>query len=328
MQTKDSLSLRVMTYNIQNYVDGPGWDTTRKYLVAELINISNVDVVALQEIRINASSGKNMLNELQALLPQFPYAVYFKGMQYSGGLEEGLGIISKWPMQYPSYVALSINTVYGDLNTRICEAVAVEIAEGFVVDIVNTHWSYLLAQQPENCADTLQYLTTRWPCEWNNITAHYSIGFVLAGDFNNKGETSTAVNTLLSSTIQFGVNSSNITGLFVDTWRLLHPLPENGNTWPSSSPTDRCDHIFYLAMNTSLRVALKLQNSTFQCSLNNSYGSDHCAVYSTFYFPFSNANSSDEILSSEPQIVSCGFKTNLALLPIVILYSLLKFLIF
>ncbi|KAH3760857.1 hypothetical protein Pelo_7352 [Pelomyxa schiedti] len=306
------INFTVVTYNVQNYNDGPNW-SLRKHLIAQIISSSSADVVALQEIRTTKQHGnnsgsdvysENMLSDLMELLPQYCFSTYITAMKHSNGLEEGLAVISMWPIFGVNHTQLTWGGG-GDLNTRICMSLTVVLRPGscfnysynandsdVCVAVANTHWSYDKDQQMRNAEDTLSYLEQQWATD-NAESCHRRcsrcLGHVVAGDFNNKGSSSPAVELFESHAI--------LGGTFQDSWKASHQSQDQPNTtspynatteeesdlgftFPTTGPVSRCDHVFTLG--TASLPSLTTTNSTNSCGSGPVYPSDHCAVVAKY----------------------------------------------
>jgi endonuclease/exonuclease/phosphatase family metal-dependent hydrolase len=118
-----ALPLKVMTYNVLNFNDGLQWDAHRVRDVASVIRAQSPDLVGLQELRHVFPSGvdeigKNALDDLRALLPDYPY-FHFQPAQINADFEEGLGVLSRLPLLSTSYHPLSLLPSDQDQNHRI-----------------------------------------------------------------------------------------------------------------------------------------------------------------------------------------------------------------
>jgi len=74
--------------------------------IVELFNTLKPDMVALQEIR--QYEGQSQLQQLKALLPDYPHSTYLEVLKgLSIGIEEGIAILSRYPIISTSYIELS-----------------------------------------------------------------------------------------------------------------------------------------------------------------------------------------------------------------------------
>eukprot|EP00297_Palpitomonas_bilix_P007053 CAMPEP_0113894582 /NCGR_PEP_ID=MMETSP0780_2-20120614/16817_1 /TAXON_ID=652834 /ORGANISM="Palpitomonas bilix" /LENGTH=384 /DNA_ID=CAMNT_0000885177 /DNA_START=316 /DNA_END=1466 /DNA_ORIENTATION=+ /assembly_acc=CAM_ASM_000599 len=89
-----------MTYNVWNFDSGSNWDQ-RKRVVAELIKASDVDVVALQELRWHPEKGdmvKDLVEEIGEDHPLTTTVIQRGAMAYDDRTVEGLAIFSRFPL--------------------------------------------------------------------------------------------------------------------------------------------------------------------------------------------------------------------------------------
>jgi len=134
-----SFKLKVLSYNIHigNPPDKPG--VTDLKGIAKVINDSDADLVALQEVDVFTNrSGKNLdqATELARLTKRHHYFV--KTIDHDGG-EYGIAILSKFPIvKKESYLLPSAEGVRGE--QRAIAFVTVEIDEGVFLDFASTHF--------------------------------------------------------------------------------------------------------------------------------------------------------------------------------------------
>jgi len=95
-----AFAFRMMTYNVWNFDSGSNWDQ-RKRVVAELIKASDVDVVALQELRWHPEKGdmvKDLVEEIGEDHPLTTTVIQRGAMAYDDRTVEGLAIFSRFPL--------------------------------------------------------------------------------------------------------------------------------------------------------------------------------------------------------------------------------------
>ncbi|CAI9721317.1 Hypothetical predicted protein [Octopus vulgaris] len=172
-----TLSLKVATYNLWNIMFN--WEV-RKMRVIEMIETINPDVIAFQEVRMDSSSVRSQLLELQEKLIDFNWMVVQpandvqkpKHTYWNGWEREGIGILSKLPILKST--TISIPYMSGpDTNQRIALHAMIGYSEDSAIHVLTVHFSYDRQQQCNNAARILHYISEK---ELENV--------VLLGDFN------------------------------------------------------------------------------------------------------------------------------------------------
>lgn len=136
---KKKVNLKVLSYNIHigNPPAKPG--ITDLNGIAKVINDSDPDLVALQEVDVYTNrSGKNLdqAKELGKLTNRHYYFV--KTIDHDGG-EYGIAILSKFPMVKKESYLLPIAEVARS-EQRAIAIVTVEIEKGIFLDFASTHF--------------------------------------------------------------------------------------------------------------------------------------------------------------------------------------------
>eukprot|EP01114_Cavostelium_apophysatum_P001642 TRINITY_DN11440_c0_g1_i1.p1 TRINITY_DN11440_c0_g1~~TRINITY_DN11440_c0_g1_i1.p1 ORF type:complete len:374 (+),score=53.59 TRINITY_DN11440_c0_g1_i1:182-1303(+) len=133
--SEEPTRLKIGTYNIWNFMFH--W-TVRKRGLSEVIRRESPDIIGLQEVRESAKLG-NQLNQLQSILFEYKYSVYHVATP-GDETNEGLGILSKFPIIEESYVNFSI-VASPDTNTRIGMRALIDV-HGKPMNFYVTHLSY------------------------------------------------------------------------------------------------------------------------------------------------------------------------------------------
>ena len=96
--TRDTSGLRVLCYNIHHANPPSKPDVIDMAAIAGVINASQAQLVALQEVDVNTERSGTTLNQAQDLAERTGMTAYFgKAIDYMGG-EYGVAILSKYPM--------------------------------------------------------------------------------------------------------------------------------------------------------------------------------------------------------------------------------------
>lgn len=210
-EVDSSQILRVLTFNIwhgeKNYKDpNAGYESSLEVL-AEVINRTNPDLVALQEVDngTGRSKGVDLATEL-ALLTKMN-SLFGATMKFDGG-EYGLGILSKF-----SFQSSKLHRLYSPASTEpraALEAIVVT-DKGDTVRFISTHFDHKNdANRVKQSENINQFFTTD------------DVFSIIAGDFNARPE-SDPIKILKK---QWTISSKN-----------------NEPTSPSISPRAKIDYI-------------------------------------------------------------------------------------
>lgn len=242
--------LTIMTLNLANYNDHIFWEQ-RLQLIADTIQKSNADIIALQETRYDPDHASSSASH-QDMAQQILYQLHLRGeyleaqlvtqpiMYYPYGVNEKLGahnyplpaalafdkqtyywegisIISKLPIIETGSIFLSKLEGCADNNKRATQYIKVN-NQGEDFYIANIHFS---GQQcfATQMRETITYL--------NSYMQNKNL-FIL-GDFN-----ATPDNVAFQQLTTLGL---------VDLWAKLQPN-ENGYTTTAENPTRRIDYIW------------------------------------------------------------------------------------
>ena len=132
-------TLKVLAYNIHigNPPSRPG--TTDLDGIAKVINDSDADLIALQEVDVNTNRSGQDLDQAKELAKLTNRHYYFvKTIDHDGG-EYGIGILSKFPIvKKESYLLPIADGVRSE--QRAIAIATVEIEKGVLLDFASTHF--------------------------------------------------------------------------------------------------------------------------------------------------------------------------------------------
>lgn len=224
--------LTVMTLNAANYNDHKNWEIRRQIIVNTILKY-NVDLIALQEIRFDASQEstkityENMGEQILSQLSDQGYqgSIVYQWAQYYDPTTrnpvqtittcwEGLAIISHTSLVETGSVFLS-STNCSDGNHRITEYASIQKDTGMFY-LFNTHFAMYEECLPANIKETVAYM------EQFNTSPR-----LLVGDMN-----ATPDNPDIQTLAKLG---------FTDVWAMLQP-GKPGYTYPSDNPVKRIDY--------------------------------------------------------------------------------------
>lgn len=168
---KQSNRLKVLSYNIHvgNPPEKPG--VVDLEAIAEVINDSDADLVALQEVDVfTKRSGKDLDQAKELAILTNRHYFFAKAIDHQGG-EYGIAVLSKFPIvKSEHYLLPKAEGVKGE--QRAIAIITVEVKKGVFLDFASTHLD-LSSQARQLQADFIINLFK----ERKNLV-------VLAGDFN------------------------------------------------------------------------------------------------------------------------------------------------
>jgi endonuclease/exonuclease/phosphatase family metal-dependent hydrolase len=258
---RQTASVRVLTLNLWN-ISEP-LEARLAALVAGLDRLAP-DVVCLQEVSPHPQLSRPQ-SELVAQMCHFPHHV-FSGSGYWGEREEGLAILSRYP------IVGSVRTVLpkfqGDTVRQVF--VAELDAESRLILVANTHLAFPLHMRRERVAQVAVLMAALKDCR-ERFGAR---SLVLCGDFNDMPD-SPAIRTLLDSD-----------PVLVDAFASLHPQ-DHGHTFSSKNPyvrvapgeEGRIDYIF-----ASGELVLDACDIVFDGGNGLQIASDHFGLLATLRF--------------------------------------------
>jgi len=244
-------SVRVLCYNIHYGQGNDGvYDIPR---LADVINASRPDLVALQEIDVHVKrSGR--LHELRILADKTGMAARFGPTQhYEGGLF-GNGILSKLPIHDVHIQPLPYTEATPEKMTypRAAVAAVVELSNGKSIRIASTHFQHNLEE--DRLAEALA------------INSHFANDDASA---DTMGAETAALPTILAGDLNAQPDAAPISEL-KKKWTFAleeEPVP----TAPSKAPKSRIDYILHRSADPIRIVEHHV--------VNDAMASDHCPVF-------------------------------------------------
>jgi endonuclease/exonuclease/phosphatase family metal-dependent hydrolase len=207
-----SMTLRVMTYNIQH---GAGADNKINIIrTADAIKHEKPDIVALEEVDrgVERTARRNQPAELGGLTRMTPY--FSNNFHYQGG-EYGNAVLTRFP------ILMSTNTHYHMIRTNEQRGVIQMIldVQGRKILFMTTHIDY----RPGNEERLINV------AEMKEIVKKYpGLPVIICGDFND---------------FPNGKVYAAMKEMFADSWQVAGQ--GNGFTFPSPTPKERIDYIWY-----------------------------------------------------------------------------------
>jgi endonuclease/exonuclease/phosphatase family metal-dependent hydrolase len=202
-------ALRVMTFNIRH-----GADSSLE-AIAEVINESAADIVALQEVDFETARSGGVqqsfrLGQLTGMASSFRVAFEYDGGYY------GIAVLSRFP------IISSDRLVFTSANPsrpRIMVTWQIDVGEGRMVELANTHLGLSTAERATQVEEALDRLAGREL-------------IVLLGDLNEAPDGGPDQGMLYQTLMDH----------FNDAWQQVRG-GEDGFTFPAITPTTRIDYI-------------------------------------------------------------------------------------
>jgi endonuclease/exonuclease/phosphatase family metal-dependent hydrolase len=215
------MQLRILTLNLNYYVDKHGAWQDRKALLVAAINEARPDVIALQAVAWEPTSegGQNQVSQLAAMLPGYPHKHFQAAFRQDDAREGGNALLSKLPLQATDYLELKLLPGLEDTSRRIVQYCRLSLPAGDV-NLYNAHFSWVQEQAQENVLEALNYTKT------------HPGPSVLVGDLNTPPESD-----VFKPMREEG---------WVDAWGKLRPR-EEGFTFESNRPFTRIDYAWISA---------------------------------------------------------------------------------
>lgn len=209
--------LKIVTLNLNYYVEKHGPWEVRKKLVLQVLRERDPDIILLQAVakHPDAFGGKDQALQLSEELA-FNAHYFQEAHIQADGLVQGSAVIAKHPMMDKSFLRLTLIPGLDDTNHRVVLKTTFQGNNG-TLDVYNAHFSWVSEQAQKNVAETTAFMGTE------NAMA------LLGGDLNTTRESE----VFLPFTRR---------GL-IDAWQNLHGDRE-GNTFESDDPSIRIDYFW------------------------------------------------------------------------------------
>jgi len=256
-------TLKVMTYNLEGMKPGSNPETRLENIIIKLKEI-NPDIIGLQEINeaVNGNGEDNQAKRIADSLSAFfgityHYYISMTHLSWNNQFREFVGIITKYPVENQGFFPLvpgvfPRKVVWNLIDTPIGK-----------INFFNTHLSY--NSESVRVQQVQQIISFVIGKEINNPAA----GSILTGDFNA---------TPIAPSVQ-QLTTTGTDTFYVDTFAEANP-GNLGYTFPSNSPNERIDFIFY--KNTGSLSIADSKVVMKQPYSGNNFCSDHFGVLTRF----------------------------------------------
>jgi endonuclease/exonuclease/phosphatase family metal-dependent hydrolase len=246
--------LKIMTLNINYYVDKHGTWSDRKGLILEAVQAKGPDILALQAVKKDPDvhNGQDQAGQLASELEGFSYVVFQPVMQHSDGSEDGSAFLSRLPIL--EHQALPLTTLPGldDPNQRAVLNGLFQTSLG-PLRVFNAHFSWVSKQTKKNLDEAIPYFDS------------FRETSVLLGDLNTSPE-SELVRTLQQSG-------------WLDAWEILNH-DQDGFSFEAGNASLRIDYIW---IRPGLQQSLKkIELVSESENRSGTHLSDHLGLLATF----------------------------------------------
>jgi endonuclease/exonuclease/phosphatase family metal-dependent hydrolase len=209
--------LKLMTLNINYYIEKYGPWKARRGLILDQIHESGPDLITLQAVKKerNLFDGEDQATQI-ARNAGYPHTVFQPAVEAENGNAEGSAILSKYPPIEMDYLKLSLLPDIEDTNRRVLMNCLFNIP-AMKLRIFNAHFSWVPEQATDNIQEALAYIRS------------FSEPFLLSGDLNTSPDSD-----LFDPFREAGM---------IDVWAELC-LENSGFTFESDNPRMRIDYIW------------------------------------------------------------------------------------
>jgi endonuclease/exonuclease/phosphatase family metal-dependent hydrolase len=241
--------LKVMTLNLNYYVEKYGTWPLRRDLIIDEIQASEPDLITFQAVKKdpNLFDGQDQGTQI-AKMAGYTYFKYQPAEEYPDGSSEGSAVLSQYPFSEVDTLQLSLSPGTEDKNKRVLINCLFNF-HSFPLRLFNAHFSWVTEQARDNIEEAYRYIRT------------FREPFLLLGDLNTSPD-------------------SNLFDLFrkagmIDVWAELNP-DEDGYTFEADSPHVRIDYAW--ASQDLKKDLIAIQVVGEKRSTNQACFSDHLSL--------------------------------------------------
>jgi endonuclease/exonuclease/phosphatase family metal-dependent hydrolase len=151
--------LKVLTLNLNHYVDKHGLWQKRRALITDTIRSASPDIMAFQAVRRDSAQfdGQNQAAQLAGMLDGYPHVLFQPAMEHTDGSESGQAIVSRLPVAETEDHKLSLIPVLEDDTQRVVLKARFDLPGGPFY-LFNAHFSWVEEQLRDNVADALSFM--------------------------------------------------------------------------------------------------------------------------------------------------------------------------
>lgn len=213
--------LRVMTLNLNYYVDQHGaWDDRRTAIV-DAVRKADPDILALQAVRREPElyGGQDQAIQLSHALGGYPHVAFQPAEASPQEVQMGNAILARIPIGKVEQLKLSLRDDSEDRTRRVLQSACFERPGGSFY-VFNAHFSWVEQQLEDNVNETLPFIRAA------------PDPALLIGDMNSPASPGAAG--------QGGLYLLEEAG-WIDAWAQLRP-DEPGYTFEAGNPSIRIDY--------------------------------------------------------------------------------------
>jgi endonuclease/exonuclease/phosphatase family metal-dependent hydrolase len=150
---------KVMTLNVNYFMDRYGPWQIRKELVCEAIRAVEPDAIALQAVRCDPAvhQGLDQASQLATLLPEYRQVLFQPAIEDFHGIAEGSALVACSPWRETGSRRLTLLPGLDDQNQRVVLAAIFDLGE-HGVNLFNAHFSWVHEQARLNLSETLTFI--------------------------------------------------------------------------------------------------------------------------------------------------------------------------
>jgi endonuclease/exonuclease/phosphatase family metal-dependent hydrolase len=256
-------TFKVLTINLKHPLTGMDEALVRLQIVADVINQSQPDVVALQEV-VQDGEDPSLAEQLAGLTGyewfwQYTYTVPLL-------FNEGIGVLSRWPIVWTDATTLP----HLDLVIFTRQVIGARVDSPYgEIQLFCTHMT-------TDSDETIKADQALAVYEFIQANPSTRAGF-LAGDLNAEPD------TLAMRFFRGEAEHEGVTGNLIDAWAAINP-GQDGFTIPSNAPDRRIDYI-YVIPGTQTSASVDSCEVMFSDQVDGLYASDHLGVMCSFTLP-------------------------------------------
>jgi endonuclease/exonuclease/phosphatase family metal-dependent hydrolase len=248
----------VLTINLRNaYIDASTWPQ-RRMMFAAFVNAMQPDVVAMQEV-VEAGGTPNGAEQIAALTPGYEWRYHRTHMAIV--FEEGLGVLSRWPIESTDVRELPHVDLFGTARRSVLRATVTTPAGPVRLFVSHMTVDTSETVKADQAAEIVRFV---------DANPGPLPGF-LAGDLNAEPD------TLAMRLLRGEATHDGETGDYTDSWLAIRPT-DPGFTIPSDAPDRRIDYVYTIDAMDGTSATVRSCEIVFDVPEMGVYASDHLGV--------------------------------------------------
>jgi endonuclease/exonuclease/phosphatase family metal-dependent hydrolase len=210
--------LKVLTLNLNYYIEKHGAWADRQNLIVAAIEEAAPDILAFQAVRKdpNIAAGDDQAAQIASRLNHYPYLHFQPAIIYPDLSAEGSAVLSKYPFSGIVCRELTRRAGTDDPTHRVVLHAQFDFPTGSF-HLFNAHFSWVAEQAQDNLKEALSFLES------------FQGQRMLVGDLNAAPDS-----VVIKRFEEAG---------WIDAWAVLHPK-EDGYTFESNNLSQRIDYVW------------------------------------------------------------------------------------